>query len=237
MKKMLLLFSAFAFCGILSTHAQLKLGVEAGVNLTQFQCNEKGHASTPFGMGAGFQVAGTVDYEFRSHWVVASGLTFAWTQSDVELTCPSLGNATLWPKVNVRLNHLMLPVKVGYDFHIGKHVNLMPSVGLYAAYNFTVGKSTLQRLDYDADDSPAGFTQHQYDPMDGYSYSVPTHNPLYPAEISPFRRWEGGAMGGVKAIIKQHYTFSVDYYQSFSEVQSSNDLRSSGLMISVGCRF
>ena len=122
-------------------------------------------------------------------------------------------------------------------FAFGKHINLMPSVGLYAAYNFTVGKSTLQRLDYDVDDSPAGYTQHRYDPMEGYSYSVPTHNPLYPAEISPSRRWEGGAMGGVKAIIKQHYTFSVDYYQSFSEVQSSNDLRSSGLMISVGCRF
>ena len=63
--------------------------------------------------------------------------------------------------------------------------------------------------------------------MDGYSYIVPTEADIpyeYEATIDAFRRWNYGAVGGMKAVIAGRYTVSLQYYESIKKVQKQCNL-------------
>ena len=51
-----------------------------------------------------------------------------------------------YPDVEVKMNYLQIPVKLGYNFHINDKLSLIPNVGLYAAYGFNAGESDLQMV-------------------------------------------------------------------------------------------
>lgn len=76
--------------------------------------------------------------------------------------------------------------------------------------------------------------------MDGYSYIVPTEADIpyeYEATIDAFRRWNYGAMGGMKAVIAGRYTVSIQYYESIKKVQKQCNLRNYGYQLSIGYQF
>ena len=73
-------FVLLILCLSLQVSAQVKIGVDAGMNLTHFKSHYSREAQKVGGMGAGFQIGGTVDYEFKRHWMLMSGVSFMQTQ-------------------------------------------------------------------------------------------------------------------------------------------------------------
>lgn len=205
---------------------QVKFGVEAGANLSHFKSSGEYHAQKKGGMGGGFQIGGTVDYEFRRHWVLMSGVSFMQTQSNMELADHTI---FYFPDTEIKLNHLMLPIKVGYNITICKSFSVAPFIGIYGSYNFNAGSSSLK----------VGDKEDKWKPMSGYSYSFPdTDIPYeYKATINPLRHWTYGAMVGVKAVVANHYTISVQYNEAIKQIQAQCKLRNYGYQLSVGYLF
>lgn len=228
MKKRFMGAVLFACLFSVQAHAQqLKFGVEAGANWSHYK-NYKGWAEQVGGMGAGFQIAATVEYESEHHWMLMSGLTFMQTRSRMMLYNSSM---PFFPNTEIRLNHLEIPLKVGYNIHISKGFCLIPFVGMYGTLNFNAGKSKVKEL--------LSEKANRWKPMDGYSYILPEGYFPYEctATIDPFRRWTYGGLGGVKAVVADRYTLSFQYHESIMKVQKQCNLRNYGYRFNVGYRF
>lgn len=63
---------------------QVKFGIEAGGNWSHYK-NDRSKAEQVGSMGGGFQLGGTVDYEFKHHWMLMSGIT--WMQTVAAWNC------------------------------------------------------------------------------------------------------------------------------------------------------
>lgn len=226
MKKKLILSVLFIVCALLRVSAQeLKFGVEAGANWSHYK-NDKAKAEQVGNMGTGFQLSGTVDYEFRKHWMLMSGLTFMQTRSSMMLYNSSM---PYFPDTEIKMGHLNIPVKVGYNIRFNKNISLIPYVGLYGSVNFNLGKCDVKE---------ATGSNQTWKPMDGYSYTIPSDLPYeVVARIDPFRRWNWGALGGIKMVIAHHYTLSLQYYESIKKVQKQCNLRNFGYQLSIGYQF
>lgn len=227
MKHFIITFLITCFYLLPVSAQQLKFGVEAGGNWSHYK-NDKSQAEQVGNMGGGFQLGGTVDYEFKRHWMLMSGL--AWMQTRSSMT---LFNASVpyFPNTEIKMNHLNIPLKVGYNIRINKNFSLVPYIGLYGSINFNAGKC-------DVREAATGKNSH-WKPMDGYSYIAPTEGATYEYEatIDAFRRWNYGAVGGAKAVIGNHYTVSLQYYESIKKVQKQCNLRNYGYQFSIGYQF
>ena len=108
-KKYLIITVLFTcFCLLPASAQQVKFGIEAGGNWSHYK-NDKSKAEQVGSMGGGFQLGGTVDYEFKHHWMLMSGLTWMQTRSSMELFNASvpffpdteIKTNTLWKKENI----------------------------------------------------------------------------------------------------------------------------------------
>lgn len=226
-------FVLLILCLSLQVSAQVKIGVDAGMNLTHFKSHYSREAQKVGGMGAGFQIGGTVDYEFKRHWMLMSGVSFMQTQSNMEM---SYSMFPQFPDTKIKLNHIVVPLKVGYNIQISKKLSLIPSVGIYGSYNFSAGKCPLEII------SPTdGKRIHEkWNPMKGYSGEFPIGNSpgySYNLELGALRHWTYGGVAGLKAVVNGHYTVSFQCYESIKEIQSQCDLRNYGYQLSVGYIF
>lgn len=231
--KRITIFLLLALYLSLQVSAQVKIGVDAGMNLTHFKSHYSYEAQKKGGMGAGFQIGVTVDYEFKRHWMLMSGASFMQTQSNMEL---SYSMHPQFPDTKIKLNHIIIPLKVGYNIQISKKLSLIPSIGIYGSYNFSAGKCPLEIT------SPTdGKAIHErWNPMKGYSGEFPSSNSpgyYYNIGLDAFRHWTYGGVAGLKAVVNGHYTASFQYYESIKEIQSQCDLRNYGYQLSVGYMF
>ena len=129
----------------------------------------------------------------------------------------------------------ILPLKIGYNFHITERFCLMPSIGLYAAYGFSAGSSSLEIVQPDGEG--ARTETHQWNPMKGYSYPIEGSPNNAHALLTPFRHWEYGGTAGLKAIIAEHYTVSFNYMVGIKQVHDLLGLRNSNFQLNIGYRF
>lgn len=232
MKKLTTIFIC-SFLLTLPALAQLKVGVEAGMNLSHFKYSSENYAQRVGGMKAGFQVGATADYEFKKHWMLMSGIAFSQTQSSMKL---AYSMSFYFPDTDIKINHLTVPLKVGYNLRINENFSLIPSVGIYGSYDFSAGKSSLD-TQYPSDNGPV-MRQDKWNPMKGYAYEIPSGSPHpYIASLGAFRHWTYGGIAELKAVICKHYTVGFSYYESIKKAQKQNDLRNYGLQLSVGYRF
>lgn len=218
-----IILSVFALSISVSAQ-QVKFGVEAGANLSHFKTSGEYHAKKKGGMGVGFQIGGTVDYEFKHHWILMSGVSFMQTKSNMELADNTI---FYFPDTEIKLNHLMLPIKAGYNISICKNLSITPFIGIYGSYNFNAGSSSLK----------IGDKTDKWKPMNGYSYALPDDNIPYKATITPLEHWTCGAMIGAKAVVANHYTISFQYNEAIKEIQNQCNLRNYGYQLSVGYQF
>lgn len=226
-KKRMILSALFAlFCLLPAAAQQWRFGIEAGCNWTHYR-NDKSFASQVGNMGGGFQVEGTVDYEFKNHWMLMSGLTLMKTQSNMKLYNSMM---PYFPDTEIKMGHLNIPLQVGYSIQLSKNLSLIPQAGFYGSINFNIGKC-------DVMEATTEDIKH-WKPMDGYTYIIPSEDTYdVNATISPFRHWNWGAIGGLKAVIANHYTVSLQYYESLKKVQKQCNLRNYGVLLNVGYRF
>lgn len=220
MKKLFVCLAAMLYVGCAS--AQVKIGIEAGANLSRMV----GSSSLPSEKEAktGFQIGMTADYEFGAHWMLMSGISFIQRHGELQLgenypsTSSQYEGYMRFPKVQTRINYLQIPLKLGYNFQIGQKLQLIPSIGLYAAYGFGAGDCDLTIKD-------TGTTQ--WKPLDGKDKEG----------LNAFRHWDLGTTAGVKMILNQHYVVSLDYSLGLKKILADYGLRNSTYQISVGYRF
>lgn len=230
MKKIIVLFILTVGLLAEATAQQVKFGIEAGANFSHYK-NSISHAKKKGGMGVGFQIGGTVDYEFRHHWMLMSGISFMQTQSNMKLADASV---FYFPDTEIKLSHLTVPIKVGYNIHVCQNFNLIPFIGVYGSYDFNAGSCAVIA----GANELVAQKQDKWKPMDGYSYNVPSEQTYeYEATIDAFRHWTYGGMGGLKAVIANHYTISFQYYEAIKKVQKQCKLRNYGCQISIGYQF
>lgn len=230
--KRITLFLLLALYLSLQAFAQIRIGVDAGMNLTHFKSSDN-YVQKIGGMGTGFQIGGTLDCEFRKHWMLMSGVSFMQTQSRMEM---EYGMLPRFPDAKIKLNHIVIPLKVGYKFKISKTLSLIPSVGMYASYNFSAGDCPLDIK------SPAdGKKIHEkWNPMKGYTdafYISDLPYELYRINLNSLRHWTYGGIAGLKAVIGRHYTVSFQYYEAIKQIQGQCSIRDYGYQLSVGYIF
>lgn len=227
MRTKLMIAAILAAMCSLPLSAQVKIGIEAGANLSKFA----GSGTHPSAKGdtkmkAGYQLGITADYEFKNHLMLMSGLSFIQRSGDLnqDLNYVS-GTGKAYLQAGTRINYLQVPLRLGYNFHISENFSLIPSVGIYAAYGLGAGSNDIcikGKTDAKPSDYPSSWK-----PLQGKSEYG----------LGAFRRWDWGGIAGVKAVIAKHYTVSVDYSLGVMKAQPVYGLRNSTLKMSVGYRF
>lgn len=225
---------ALAIVFVLPASAQVKLGIEGGLNSSQTPSSKKPETN---GRISGFQLGGTVDYKFRNNLIIMSGLSFV--QKGGQLSQELFINAgsviqlratTPFPSISTTLNYIELPLKVGHSYQLSKDLCLIPSIGAYGAYGFNAGNCS---LDVFRSSTEKGETIHaKWKPFDGYTDSQDKR-----ATLDKFNKFDIGAVIGVKAVILEHYSASLNYSHGLKDAQKQLGLRNSNLQLSVGYIF
>ena len=238
MKKELLLMALMLGMAVSASAQQVRFGIEGGMNLSGIKTNDD-KESNPKGLSAGWQIGGTASYEFKNHITLMSGLTLMHTQRNGKFS-PSYGG--YFPKAEVKSNQLTLPIKAGYDFHVGKALSITPFVGLYASYHFSGGSGNMDYYNhaYYYGEEPV---KARWKAMNSFSYQTYIYDEngeitnTSIEEFAPLRRWTWGAVGGVNATINDHYTISLQYMEDFKRIHKDLNFRDYSLMLSVGYKF
>lgn len=225
MKNRIITFSVFVFCVVSFATSQIKVGVEAGVNFSHYLGTQTYIAKEMGGMKPGFQIGATVDYEMRNHWMLLTGLSFLQNRGTLAIADHMV---FYFSKADMRINNLVLPVKVGYNIHVSDNLSFIPSFGPYVSYAFSAGKCDMIRA--------TGTVAPEFvkwEPMSGHYYE-PEED--WPASISPHKRWDIGAIAGLKTVIYKNYTVSFNYSVGITQVLV-HKLRNSNFQLSVGYNF
>lgn len=230
MKTKFVLLTLLSVMCFSSLSAQVKVGVEGGVNLSHYLSGSTAYdAERVGGMKAGFQLGVTVDYELGKHWVLMSGLSWLQNRSVMKLQDHMVFH---FPQSEIKLNNLIVPLKIGYTIKAADKVHIVPSVGLYAAYGFNAGQCDLDIYSHADPNDPSLTETVKWKPMDGYVVNDKTA-----ALLQAFRRWDYGATAGIKTVVNSHYTLGLTYQVGMRKVQRQNSLRNSTWQLSVGYRF
>lgn len=117
--KMIVVVVLAAMC-VLPLSAQVKVGVEGGMNLSHYLVSgSDGYkAEQVGGMKPGFQLGVTVDYEIGKHWMLMSGLSWLQNRSTMKMMDHMV---TYFPKTEIKMNNLILPLK--WDIIFGFRIN------------------------------------------------------------------------------------------------------------------
>lgn len=117
--KMIVVVVLAAMC-VLPLSAQVKVGVEGGMNLSHYLVSgSDGYkAEQVGGMKPGFQLGVTVDYEIGKHWMLMSGLSWLQNRSTMKMMDHMV---TYFPKTEIKINNLILPLK--WDIIFGFRIN------------------------------------------------------------------------------------------------------------------
>lgn len=117
--KMIVVVVLAAMC-VLPLSAQVKVGVEGGMNLSHYLVSgSDGYkAEQVGGMKPGFQLGVTVDYEIGKHWILMSGLSWLQNRSTMKMMDHMV---TYFPKTEIKMNNLILPLK--WDIIFGFRIN------------------------------------------------------------------------------------------------------------------
>lgn len=147
--KMIVVVVLAAMC-VLPLSAQVKVGVEGGMNLSHYLVSgSDGYkAEQVGGMKPGFQLGVTVDYEIGKHWMLMSGLSWLQNRSTMKMMDHMV---TYFPKTEIKMNNLILPLKMGYNIRVSDKLSLIPSVGVYASYGFGAGNCSLDVIHQEGD--------------------------------------------------------------------------------------
>ena len=138
-------------------------------------------------MGGGFQPGGTVD---TREFAIGCWCRPTWMQTRSSM---KLFNASVpyFPDTPIKMNHRSHENRLQHPY---QNLSLIPYIGVYGSINFN-GKCDVKKPYY------TGETNH-WKPMDGYSYIITTTETdipyEYEATIDASRRWDYGAVGGMK---------------------------------------
>ena len=201
-----------------------RVEVEAGANLSSFT----GTGLSPLpsknkGMKLGYQLGISVSQPIGRHWVIQSGLSLIQKTSEAKLGVYYHDMKPVWryPRVQSRINYLMIPVTLGYDFCLSPKLHLIPNAGIYTAYGFNAGSCDIESKEA----SNQNVNTTQWKPLKGDPF------------LNSFSKYDYGISIGLKSRIGQHYTVSFNYLLGLKKSNNQYDLRNSTCQLSVGYLF
>ena len=99
---------------VLPLSAQVKVGVEGGMNLSHYLVSgSDGYkAEQVGGMKPGFQLGVTVDYEIGKHWMLMSGLSWLQNRSTMKMMDHMV---TYFPKTEIKIAEFNLQMQQNSD--------------------------------------------------------------------------------------------------------------------------
>lgn len=112
--KLCIIMSMLMCLGIVKMNGQVRLGVEAGVNMTSLGVRGNHAQIVPVG-------GLVVDYQFENNMIIQSGLHYVMKGAN------SLVNGS--KELMVRLGYIELPVMVGYRLPVAEHIYMIPQMG------------------------------------------------------------------------------------------------------------
>lgn len=230
-KKLIMAFVAIIIAS--SANAQIKFGIETGINASKLLVSSPSKAEQNGGMKFGFQIGGTIDYNLGNSFILMSGLSFQQTRTEAKLLDHEV---VFFPKTEIKLNNLFVPVKIGYNIKINDKLSIIPSFGLYVNYAFDAGKSKIDIIETSGETNYKT-TSTTWKPTDGLTYKVSDEPITHYASLQAFRNWTVGGIGGIKMILCDHYTLSLNYSCGINYMQSQNSLKNSSFQAAIGYRF
>ncbi len=221
--KRFMTFMVLMLCITAATQAQVRFGIEGGMNMSGFSSHGKG-TYKPDGMASGFQLGATVDWNLSNHWVLGSGLTFMHIQNKEKVG--TMADAT------TRLNRLVAPLKIGYEISAGNDWQILLSIGMFASYN--IGGTSSMDYVYDGNGNTKHYRWKSLDGCEGLPVEGETGR--LSVGMMPMRHFTYGGIAGVKATFKDHYTISLNYMEEMKRLHKGG-LHTYNYSLSVGYKF
>lgn len=223
MNKLLLL--AICFCGATATlHSQIRIGVDAGVSLSNAKVEPKDIQTLPVG-GVSF------DYTFHNNVSIISGLYYTMKGAK---NIETISYCEDYAVFDTRLGYLELPIMLGYRFSLSEDFRIVPAIGGYLACGLN-GKADFSL--FTTFDPQYSSLLEWKNPFNNY---VPQNKLEYP--MKGFNRFNGGFKFQLSAEYKQ-FVFTASYdlgmkdLWNHTEEYSVSGMRNRDLMFSIGYRF
>jgi hypothetical protein len=117
-----------------TTFAQLKLGIEAGYNVSQF--TSKGGNSQFFFLSNlnTFQAGLVGEEKLNKHFFLQAGVSFTQKGSVKDATQYAVGGG---PSTIVKLNYIQIPVNMFYKIKLNSSLKALLGAGLYGAFGIS----------------------------------------------------------------------------------------------------
>lgn len=123
-------FITMVLCVVsITTFGQLKFGIEAGYNISQF--SEKGSNQQFYDLSTinGFNIGLVAEEKLKKHFFVQTGLSFTEKGSEKITTQFATNGAS----TTIKLNYLQLPVNLVYKVKLNHCITALLGAGLYGA--------------------------------------------------------------------------------------------------------
>lgn len=199
--------------------------VHAGANLSGFASGKEFTAQDKK-MKGGASLGVGLSYETKGKVVLASGLDVLMTGGKFTgvsnyYSVGDKGPTIDFPAVNSREIALQIPLKIGYDFTLGKKWNFIPSVGVYGRYSIASLKQNVTART--GENTTATF---KWNCFDNYSNSV--------VRLDAYKRWDVGAMVEAKFLYDKHYSFTLGYSRGFVDKSLQYGFKNHNFFLTLG---
>lgn len=114
----------------ITTFGQLKLGIEAGYNISQF--SERGDNQQYYHLSTinGFNVGIVAEEKLKKHFFVQTGLSYTKKGSETSTT----QFATNGPSTTLKLDYIQLPLNLVYKVKLNQSITALLGAGLSGAF-------------------------------------------------------------------------------------------------------
>ena len=201
MKKTIIAAALFTACCLHAQAQTWSYGLHAGINSSGYT---GGKAYTIYGNSdrIGYEVGGDIRYTLHG------GLLFAHGE-------------TAFPEVNTRLLSAEIPLKVGWDFRLGRNVFLSPHIGAYARYALLSIKDNVRTANEEQTE--------KWNCLKNYNKG---HR-----HIEAFKRFDAGLTAEVELHLFRHYLLTAGYRRGFVEQSAQYGLKSQIFTVALGYLF
>lgn len=228
MRKILFAFMVLVSLFPLNGAAQgVKLDAHTGANLAGFVSGNS-YQVQDRKMKLGANLGLGLSYETSKKFVYSTGVDFILTGSSYTVMSDYVsdkgGPSVAFPTVNSREIALQIPIKIGYDFYLGKKWNLIPSVGAYGRYSiFAVKENVTESV---TDKSNQSF---KWDSFSNYQHNT--------NQLKAYNRWDVGALVEGKFVYANNYNVAVGYSRGFTNKSSQFNFKNHSYYLTFGYNF
>lgn len=227
-KKILVVLMALVSLFPLNGTAQgLKLDVHTGANLAGFASGNSYQVQDKE-MKLGANLGLGISYETNKKFVYSTGIDFLLTGGSYTAMSDYIsdkgGPTEAFPNVNSREIAIQIPVKIGYDFNLGKKWDFIPSIGAYGRYSMVAVKENMTEC-VDGKSNPS----FKWDSFSNYQHNT--------NQLKAYNRWDVGALVEGKFVYANNYNVTVGYSRGFTNKSSQFNFKNHSYYLTLGYSF